>query len=465
MSLTFLAVVMYCIIISLMGVYFSKYVKTTDDFTVAGRSLPFWVLSGTLIATCLGGGTVVGGANSLAYSNGFWVAIMWGIATPAGVLILYCIADRIRVMQFSTVPQIIEKRYGQTASIIATVIMVLSYLGIVAYQYKSVGYILNVTLGIPVNVGTVIGLALITVTALFGGLISVAYTDLFSAVLMVIGIGIGVPSALYMAGGWDVVCARLPEMHMSPIGKLSLMQCLGYFMATFFLVIGDQSYYQRFFAAKDHSAVKKGIIVWLLGVSTIIPLVAVGATIARALYPNIDAGEALMHLAEHGMPSVLGAITVATIAGFVITTGNSYLLSCGVNISWDIYSKLKKGNVDDKKRLAICRLAVIALALIAYILITFLPNVLRIQMYAYAMYGAALSPALLAAVLWEKATPKAGLASMLIGASIVLVWEFLGVPFGVSSIVVSAPCAIITLMIVGNITYNGELNPFKVNNQ
>lgn len=463
MNLAFSVVVAYFVFITAMGVYFAKYVNNTDDFMVASRSLPGYVVAGTLIATSMGGGTVVGGANSLAFSNSFIVALVWGAALPLAVLSLYCIADKLRLMNFFTVPQIVEKRYGKMGGVLAGVIMVLSYLGITAYQFKSVGFVLNVTLGIPVATGTLIGLFLITVTAVFGGLFSVAYTDCASALLMLLGIGLGIPAAIYKAGGWGVIAAQLPVGHMTTLGSTTPLQCFSFFFSFFLLAIGDQAYYQRFFAAKDKKAVRNGVLFWCAATAFIMPMVALGSSVARALYPTTEPGQALMQLAGKGMPALLGAITIATIAAFVITTGNSYLLSCGVNLTWDIFSKFFSfENVSDKQRLTICRCSVLGLAGIGYALITFAPNVLAVQMYAYTMYGAALTPALLAAILWKKATPIAGVGSMLVGGVCVLAWELLSKPFGIASVVISAPLAIITLVALGNLTYKGEPNPFDL---
>jgi SSS family solute:Na+ symporter len=98
-----------------------------------------------------------------------------------------------------TVPDVIESKYGATARLIATLIILIAYLGITAYQYKGVGFVLNSTLGISTSIGTLISFAVIVATAVVGGLYSVAYTDFMSAVLILIGLCVGVPLA------WEVL--------------------------------------------------------------------------------------------------------------------------------------------------------------------------------------------------------------------------------------------------------------------
>jgi SSS family solute:Na+ symporter len=99
----------------------------------------------------------------------------------------------------------------------------------------------------------------------------------------------------------------------------------------------------------------------------------------------------------------------------------------------------------------------VILGLAAYSLITFFPSVLAMQMYSYTMYGASITPALLAAYLWKKATPVGGIVSILAGAGGTLFWEMvLQKPAGLNSILFSAPLSILCLVVVSLATWKGE---------
>ncbi len=214
MSFSFWCVIAYFGIMVAVGFYFTKKMKTEDDFTVAGRSLPAIVVAGTLLATWMGSGTVVGGQNSLAYQHGPWVAIIFGLAAPLGL---------------ASAADIIEMKYGSVARLVATILMLIAYLGILSYQFTGVGYVLNITLGISTEVGTIIALIAITIIAAAGGLFSVAYTDFLSAVLMTVGLLVGVPVAIHLSGGWSHLASMLPPEHLS-LGGLTIPQTIGYFL-------------------------------------------------------------------------------------------------------------------------------------------------------------------------------------------------------------------------------------------
>ncbi|MCD6363264.1 MAG: sodium:solute symporter family protein [Synergistetes bacterium] len=447
MSIAFGVVVVYLTVVMLISIYYSKLIKTSEDFTVAGRTLPGIIVAGTLMATWMGSGTVVGGTNSLGFKHGPWVAIIFSLASPVGIVILYLLSNKINRLKMQTVPDVLQYRYGESARILGSLIIMIAYVGIVSYQFKGIGFVLQATLGIPSNIGTLLGAAVVIGSAVLGGLYSVAYTDFLSACLMLLGLCIGVPLAISHAGGWSAIAAKLPPKHLS-LGGLSPLTIMGYFFPLLFLILGDQNMYQRFFAARDPKAARWGAIGWFLGVLIVTPLVAFGATAARALYPNIPAGMALIRLASSSMPTIIGALCLAAITAFIITTGNSYLLSSAVNLGWDIYTRLINPEATDRHRLLITRWGVVVLGILAYLIITFFPTVLSVQMYAYTMYGASITPALLAAVISSRITPAAGISSMLVGAIATIAWEIAGKPYGLASVMIAAPLAIITLILV-----------------
>ena len=452
MDLRFWFVVGYLGLVSALGVYYGKYIKSEEDYTLAGRRLSGIILAGTLLATWMGSGTVVGGTNALAYNYGPWVAIIFMMAVPIGILLLYLLVSKIREASYHTIPEQLGRKYGSPARILGSLIIMLAYVGIVSYQYSGIGFVLNATLGISTEAGTTIAAILVILIALFGGLISVAYTDFLSAVIMLLGLCVGVPYAIYAAGGWSSIAARLPPENLG-LGGLTPLQVFGYFLPLLLLLLGEQNMQQRIIAGRSSKAAKKGLIGWALGAIITAFCVAFGSTTSRALFPDIPAGQGLIMLATKAMPPVLGGLMLAAITGFILTTADSYLLSSATNLGWDIYATYINPNATDKQKLIITRSMVIILGIFAYLLIMYFPTVLAVQMYAYTMYGAAITPALLASLLWKRATPIAGISSMAIGAIITLIWELSGKPFNLDSVLIAAPLSILVLVVLGYLTY------------
>ncbi|EFV76601.1 Sodium:proline symporter [Bacillus sp. 2_A_57_CT2] len=459
MNTYLVAVILYLILMALIGVYFAKKsVKNSDDFMVAGRSLPLFVVMGTLLATFVGSGTVVGGA-SFIYQYGPFAAIFNLSGGIVGAIILYFIASKIRQIEIYTVPDLLERRFGKTALYISSVIIIFAFVGITAYQFTGGAYVLQLTTGIPLEVGAIIMCALVIFLTVSGGLFSVAYTDALSAILIIIGFLFGVPFALNAVGGFEGLSLSLPEMNKTWNGGLSFPQLLGFFLPLFLLVLGDQNMYQRFSAAKDPNVARKSTIGFFVGSVFVISLTIILATTSIVLFPDIKPDTAILSLAIDGVPLVIGLLILCSAVAFIITTATSYLLSASGNIVSDLIQRSSKRKLSESKLLWYNRVIVVILGVLAYVLGQFFPSVLAIQMYSYTMYGASLTPAILATVLWKNATKAGVISSMIVGGSATMIWEIgLDRPLDWNSVLFALPLSVLTLIIVSLATRNKNVS-------
>lgn len=440
-------VIGYGIFMIVLGVFYSKKVSSSDDFILAGKSLGPIVLMGTLLATWVGSGTVTGGPNSLAFSYGLWPGVGYVIPSLIGIFILMLISSKIRNYGKYTISEILEMKYGRFASISAAIIIILAYVGIVSYQFKGVGFILHISTGISVETGTIIGAVIIIFLATIGGLMSVAPTDAFSAFLILIGLIIALPLVISVGGGWGEITSAVPSEHLNLIGSLTPLQFLGFYVPVLFLLLGDQNMYQRISASKSDYTTKIGTAGWIIGMLISTPIVAIIAFSAKAVFPDIDPGMALI-ATTLVIPTFIGGLLIAAVTAFIVTTGNSYLLSASTNVTYDIYGKYINKNASDKQKLLFTKILIPILGIIAFLLTTFFPSVLEIQMYSYTVYGAGITPALLAVFLWPSVTKQAGITSMVLGVLSTLIWEFSGSPFGIHSSLISIPVSILALVII-----------------
>ncbi len=444
-------VIVYAIIVAIIGYVWSRKIVTTDDFMLAGRSLGPFILMGTLLATWMGSGTVTGGPNSMAYSHGYWVAVLYATPVLIGIAVLYFLSNRVRLLSKYTIPQILEIKYGPVARVVAVLIIVLAYLGIVSYQFQGVALVLNAATGLDMAAGIWIALILMTFLAMIGGLMSIAPSDALSAFLMVVGLIIAAPVMISIAGGWDNVVANVPAQHFELTGNLDFIGVLGLYFPILFLVMGDQNMWQRMTAAKEEKAGRGGVIGWFIGVAVAMPLVGTIALCSRAMFPEIPPGQALI-AATTVMPVFVGGILLAAATAFIFTTGNSFLLSASSNLTYDVYGRIFNKKATSKQNLIFTRLAIPIMALVAFVLIQFFPTILAVQMYSYTVYGAGITPALLGAVLWKGVTKAGGLSSMVAGTVVTIFWETMDKPFDLEAVIISAPVAIVVLIVVSLLT-------------
>lgn len=454
----FIIILVYLFGVSIYGWYLNKKkVKSNDDFVAAGRRLPFPVLVGTLLATWMGSGMITGNANFI-YQHGPIAGILFLIGEPVGLLLIALfLAKRIKEKTQYTIPEAIEKKYGKLASTLVAICIILAYVGIVSYQFKAGGYILNLVTGISVQTGTIISAIFIVYLAVIGGLVSVAYTDAIGTLLIFISMIIGLPLAISKAGGWTQMIASIPADKITVSGGLSAIQMLGYMLPVIFLVLGEQNIYQRFGAAKDtKEATKSGF--GLFGLAILLDfLVITLVTTAIVVYPNLQDPDTAFLQVAMGLPSVIGALILACCVALFVTTADSYLLSASTNVTFDLWMKFINPDASDKDKVKITRISIVGLAVFALLIGTYFPSILSMQMYAYSMYGAAITPALLGCLFWENATKQGGLASIIVGGGTVLIWDvLLKTPFELNSIIIAGPLAIIVLIVVSLLTQKNK---------
>jgi len=447
--------VLYLAVMVGIGLWFSRrsQVAGSDDFMFAGRRLPRPVLIGTLLATWVGSGTIIGGA-SFAYTYGPLASIFFFAGTPVGIVVLFLIAGKVRAAAGKTVPELLEARFGTPTRMVAAAITLLAYVGIVAYQFTGGGYILSLITPLSTAQATVLTGLLVTFLAVGGGLLSVAWTDAMSALVIVVTLllALGFVFVQDVGGLGSYVDGLAPQM-LTLSGGLTPLQLLGYFLPLFLLILADQNMYQRLAAAQDAGTARTATAGFFFGSFLVTVPVALLASASSFLLPGIEPDTAVLSLAAEGYtPAVVGGLILAGAFAFIVTTGSSFLLSSAGNVVYDLYARFARHEVEDRRRLLVHRLSVVGIAVLAYALGQFFPSVLALQIYAYTIYGVALAPAVLAVLFWPRATAAGALASMLLATVTTITWETLGLSDDLNAVIVALPVSVVTLVVVSLLT-------------
>lgn len=455
-------IMIYLLALVAVGFYKIRSVKTSADFMVAGRSLPWYILVGTLLATWMGSGSLFSGAG-LGYRNG--LAGLWSSGGAwLGIALIYFITQRIRNFGKVTVPDIFEARYGPAAAVLATITTVIAYTTIVSYQFRGGGKVLSMVSDgmISLEAGIIITAVFAISYTVLAGMFSVVYTDVVNGVLMTIGIlgallflifrvgGLGeIAAVAESAGKWQLFGNWAAERTGDISGPII---AISFFVPTMLLLMGDGNMYQRIFSARDGGSAKKAVFFWIIGVivleSAISMLGLTGAVAtAKGLIPDLvaDAQSTLVNPTEGallearqagsesvipaiarfaGLPIVLGMLLVSTMMAIIVSTADSFLLIPATNLTRDVYQRYIHPGADEKQVLLISRGLVLVLGIIAFLLVSQFKTVLNAAFTAYNIYGTSITPALLAAFLWKRATTVGALASIITGTSVTLIWTY-----------------------------------------
>ena len=422
-----------------IGLYKAKKIKTQSDFAVAGRSLTPWVLVGTMLATWMGTGSILGNAGK-TYDTGM-AALILPLGSIIGIILLTKIAGKVRSFEKFTVPEILGDRYGSSARLLSVIALVIAYMVIVSYQYNAGGAVLKTILTdangnslISVEMGTIIAAIFIIAYTMLAGLVSVAYTDVANGIIILFSFIIAIPIFLAEAGGLSGMAASFDAMgkpdHMNFWGVYSTMDIINFCLPPFLLIMGDANMYQRFFASKDAEGAKSATKVLIFAVALAELMIIVSAWIVSSMIPDAEVGKYVLIYAAHKfLPTFLGAIMMTTIVGIIISTADSYLLVPATTLMRDIYLNYINPNADEKKIVFLSRVLVLILGIVAYIVsLGFAKSAgfFERALYAYTIYGAAITPSLVAALFWKGATKQGAIASILTGTVTTLLWKEAG---------------------------------------
>ena len=136
-----LTIFIYLIFLTIIGLKKYKNINSQKDFALAGRNLTSPVLLGTMLATWIGTGSILGNAGK-AYEIGI-SAIILPLGGVLGIYVLSKIATKVRNYDKITVPEIIGSKYGEFAQILTLIALIISYMVIVSYQFNAGGIVLN----------------------------------------------------------------------------------------------------------------------------------------------------------------------------------------------------------------------------------------------------------------------------------------------------------------------------------
>jgi SSS family solute:Na+ symporter/sodium/proline symporter len=245
-------------------------------------------------------------------------------------------------------------------------------------------------------------------------------------------------------------------------------------------MLGNQSMYQKFFSAKSEKDETHATVGWLVGTlileTVIVALAVVGSAIYRTGEVSQRPREILAYTAVHAFGgskalALLGAMLVGSIFAKVVSTANNYLFSPSTNLINDVYVRYVRRGASNREVLLASRLIVVGLGLWSLWQSLGTTSVLKESLYAYTIYAAALTPVILAAFFWRRATAAGAVTSIAAGTIVTVLWDkpFVSqhLPAGLAAQDAILPALVISLLGLGVVSLlttrptERQLRPFE----
>ena len=353
---------MVILLITGVGIYSGKKVKSASDFAVGGRKAGAGIVAGTIIGTLVGGSSTVGTAQ-LAFSFGlsaWWFTLGGGIAC---LVLAIGFAKPFYDSRISTIPQVFSREYGQTASTVSAVLMSIgSLFSIIAQLLAGMALISSVSKfgGFP---ATLCIIALMLCYVIFGGvwgagLVGIAKTILLYGTVLVCGF-----LAVSLAGGISTFTTALPHAKYFNLIARGASTDIGAGLSLVLGVITTQSYIQAVISAKSLKASKAGVLISAF----LIPIIGI-AGILVGMYmklnnPTLSPAKALPTFIMLHVPALPAGAIMATLLVAVVGTGAGLALGMSSMICNDIYKVYFNKNASDQTTLNASRIIIVGILL------------------------------------------------------------------------------------------------------
>ena len=462
-TLDYIVFALYAIVILSVGLWVSRSkkgeTKSTEDYFLASKSLPWWAIGASLIAANISAEQFIGMSGS-GFAGGLAIATYEWMAALTLIVVGKFFLPIFIKKKIYTIPEFVEQRYSSQLKTILAVFWIALYIfvNLASVLYLG-GLALQTILGVNM-IYAIIGLALFAVAySLYGGLSAVAWTDIIQVVVLILGGLVTTYLALDTASGGqgfikglNSIYAAVPErfdmileksnpeyMNLPGVGVL----IGGMWIANLYYWGFNQYIIQRTLAAKSLEESQKGIL-FAAGLKMIIPLIVVIPGIAA--YVIINDPLLMEKLGESGMtnlpslaqadkaypwlmqflPTGLKGVAVAALAAAIVSSLASMLNSTATIFTMDIYKQLINKNASETKTVNVGRLSAFIALIIATIMAPLLGGIDQAFQFIQE-YTGIVSPGILSVfvlgLFWKKTSNKGAVYGALASIPIALFFK------------------------------------------
>ena len=416
-----ISVCLYIAVTLAIGFWASKRIKTTNDFTLAGKSLPMVLVGVTIFATWFGPEFIMGVPGFFVEEGiqGIIINQFGNLACLILVAVFY--ARQLYRLNIITISDFFKLRYNKSLELASSLIYIYTYFFWIAAQFVALAYLFNSILGISIHNGIFLGAAIVVLYTYIGGMWAVSLTDMLQSVLIVIGLLILLVSIIGESGGLAPILADNPEHFYDFFPEKGLYNWSNYlamWMAFGIGAIPAQEIYQRVFSAKSEKAGRDGVILSaiLLFVIGAIPLI-IGLGAAK-LHPELLG-------ADHGQNIIPAMVTQYTglpvqmlffgaLISAILSTSSGAMLSPATIIGENLI-KPAMPNISDKRLLLYTRISVIIVAGISCMFAFNDSNIHELVVDSAVLLMVCLFAPLTFGLYWKKASNFGAWASILVG--------------------------------------------------
>ncbi len=424
-------IVGYLVLIVAVGVRLSGRVKSAHDFFLAGRSLAWWVIGLSIIGTNIGANSYVGAAGN-AYMVGIAQAnFEWIGAIPAMIIAALVFIPLYWKAGVYSIPEYLGLRYNQAVRVLAALITSVVAVFAIGVALWALALTLQTYLGWPIWVGIVVTGTVIGLYSIAGGLAAVAFTDTFQVIIMFLGGVAIVALGISDAGGFQGFATTLTQENPNHLQAYlpadhdsfpwpGVLLGLGVVLSPAYWCAG-QAILQRSLGARTQWDASAGMMFAAVG-KTFVPLLVVfPGLLALVMHAQIEyPDQALAWVIKNVLPPGMSGLMFIALIAALQSTVDSGVNSTSLMITRDIRHVIFK-NASRESDLKVGRYLTLVLLLLAMCtapLIAQMGGIYEFIQTLLSLFQGPMLALLLLGAFTRRATPHAGVFTLLSGVAI-----------------------------------------------
>jgi len=395
------------------------------EFSLARRALPLALIFGSLCAAYVGPGFSIGFVGKGFQSGLLFLCVGLAYATQ-NILVGVFIAPRLRSLSdCHTLGDAIGHKYNRTCQILAGVISVGLCAGFAAVMAKAAGVVVQEVFGVPMRIAVVLIVLITTLYTTFGGLRASVMTDALQFTLFTI-----LMPAIFLfvlifrtEGATATLTREVVAATSTGFRSMSPVQIIGLIAA---FLLGETlipPYANRALATQTTGASRNSFV--LAGLFSIVwfaMMIALGIVARPMVAEGTHEDHVLLTLVKTTMPMEGYVLLLVALISVIMSSLDSLLNAGAVSFTQDIVRPLAK--VSDRGSLLCGRVATVTLAALAAAAAVAVPSIINGLLICYTVWAPAILPAAVLGLSLRKPRPLAGILSMVTGATVALLLQF-----------------------------------------
>ena len=422
---TLIGIGIYLVINLAVGLWVARRIKSVEDYLLAGRNLPLYLVTGMMFATWFGSETILGVSAEVA-KEGF----IGAVEDPLGAslclfLIGIFLAPKLLRLKLLTFGDLYRIKFGKTGERIAALFLIASYLGWVAAQFVALGLISEITLGFPRDLGIWIGFGVVLIYTFAGGMWSIAVLDFFHNIVIVAALLV-IGYFIYDRIDINYVKQTLPDgyfrIYPSQITPLSILNYLSAWIVIGLGSLPQQDVFQRVMSSdSERTAVRSAYIGGILYLTIgLLPLLI--ATYVRVYHPELltDPQATVPLFILQKMPPWVGFLFVGALISAVLNCASAAILAPAGILSENIIRPLFPKQ-SQSALLWTSRIGVVLIACVSLVFAFSKSDIHSLVEQSSALSLVSLFVPMMAALYLKRLSPAQGNSSMICGMIIWLI--------------------------------------------